>query len=98
MPGYRDCTSPISSPMVAALTSTTSSLFVNFLNGVGILTFFVIRSVIFLSVRILILILLLILFPLPPSRVLFFVSNQRLEFTQARFDFARRADVPVHSV
>src|ERR1017187_652497 len=40
MPGKRVCNSTIASPMVAALTSTSSSLLVNLRSGVGIRTFF----------------------------------------------------------
>src|ERR1017187_10012759 len=106
MPGKRVCNSTIASPMVAALTSTSSSLLVNLRSGVGIRTFFGIiknglldcwsNRLMEASIN-----------PAIHSSSnptwfscihLFFMRQQRLEFAQAGLDFARFAYMAGHGV
>src|SRR5262245_27274001 len=77
MPGNRLWSSSIAPPTVAAPTSISSSLLVNFRSGVGILTLVVINQNAFSSTH----------------RRLSLRRQQALEFPQARLDFARMTAV-----
>src|SRR6184192_709505 len=111
MPGKRLCNSAIASPMVAALTSTSSSLLVNLRSGVGMRTFFGINYIVWSCtptsqrrgrpwrharrVR-------------SPFQIVFaqaflcgdpvFMRQQRFELAQARLDLASAAHLADHGV